>query len=192
VLTIGLVLMLIGMVILAPESRADTVPVSTVAAYLDSNSVLPLAQGVDTSLASNLLEAQVLAWGSQWQTGSLMASEDAVLKAITLYMWPGGPSSITSDHGEFSIVWLQSNVAIDLNLSVGTSTGGLDFGTQAVPEPSTLILGLMGLVGLWAMEWVRLSGKRRTVNKMRASLQSYRPHDDVSILDFAIEHKVSK
>ena len=143
---VGLVLLILGMAILAPESRGDTLSTGQVASYLDANTVLPLAAGVDTQLATNLLVAQQQTWGKQWQEGSLQASMDAVLRAIMLYVWPGGPTSITSKKDE-PIVWDQSHVAIDLGLSGGFNTASINFGEQPVvntPEPSTLVL--MGLV----------------------------------------------
>jgi hypothetical protein len=166
---VGLVLLLIAMIVLAPDARADSVPVLKVAAYLDTGTVIPLAAGVDTSLAENLLDAQALAWGKHWEKGSLQASEDAVLKAISLYLWPGGPSSIT--FGSEDIVWEQSMIAIDVNLSVGTSTDSIEFGTRDVvgtPEPGALLCLGLGLLMVW---W----GTRRTMaDRMRMRLQSYR------------------
>src|SRR5580765_4856215 len=129
---VGLVLLLLGMALLAPESRADSISVNAVASYLDDNSALQLAGGVGAQLAVNLIKTQGLAWGSQWQVGSLLASEDAVLKAITAYVWDGGPTTVTKDQDFFWLVWAQSRVAIDTTLTVGISADRLDFGEVPV------------------------------------------------------------
>ena len=147
---IGLVLLLLGMALLAPESRADSVTTSQIAAELDANSALQLAVGVDIQLANNLIVAQNQTWSKEWQLGSLDASIEAVLRAISLYVWPGGPAVVTNQR-EFPIVWDQSRVAIDTGLSVGFDTAVINFGEVEVvstPEPGTLIVLLAGLAGL--------------------------------------------
>ena len=153
---VGLVLLILGMALLAPESRGDTVNVSSVASILDANTVLPLAGGVDTQLASNLLRAQQQTWGKEWLDGSLTLSIESVLRAIGLYVWEGGPTSITSEKDE-PIVWLQSHIAIDPRLSVGFDTAAINFGEQPVvttPEPATLGVLLLALVGLGVLLWI--------------------------------------
>jgi len=180
VLTLGLVLLLFAMAVLAPQARADSLNVSQVAHYLDQWTALPLAPHVDRLLATNLLDAQELAWGSQWQEGSLLASENAVLKAITLYVWPGGPTMITV--GGEELVWVQSNIAIDTTLSVGFSADSLNFGSQPVvtPEPDVLLLLLIALVVALPVPMLIRSGLRRSMaNVMRARLASYRPRVQV-------------
>lgn len=144
---VGVVLVLVLMLLLAPESKADSVPVGSVVSYLTQNSSLPLAGGVGKELANNLLIAQTEAWGNVWQTGSLLASENGVLKAITLYVWPGGPSAITDYCCQ--VVWDSSHVAIDLNLTVGLGPSVVNFGEQVVstPEPATWIMLIIALVG---------------------------------------------
>ena len=151
----GLVLLLLGMALLAPESRADSVTTSQVAAELDTNSALQLAVGVDIQLANNLIRAQNQTWGKEWQLGSLDASIEAVLRAITLYVWPGGPAVVTNQR-EFPIVWDQSRVAIDTGLSVVFSADSIYFGEQPVAtlEPGTLIVLLAGLAGLGTLVWI--------------------------------------
>jgi hypothetical protein len=175
---VGLVLLLLGMALLAPESRADSVSVNAVASYLDDNSALQLAGGVDAQLAINLIKAQTLAWGSQWQVGSLLASEDAVLKAITAYIWPGGPTTVTKDQDYFWLVWAQSRVAIDTTLTVGISTDSLYFGEQPVvstPEPDVALLLLLGLVLALPIPSLIRSGLRRSVGTVIvARLRAYR------------------
>ena len=72
----------------------------------------------------------------------------AVLKAISIYDWLGGPTLITDAQAE-PIVWLQSNIAIDTNAGVSLDPTSIDFGSTPVvtPEPSTLLL-LLPLLGL--------------------------------------------
>ena len=169
---VGLVLLLFGMALLAPESRADSISVNAVASYLDDNSALQLAGGVGSQLAVNLIKAQSLAWGSQWQVGSLLASEDAVLKAITAYVWPGGPTTVTKDQDFFWLVWAQSRVAIDTTLTVEISADSLNFGEQPVvstPEPATWLQ-----VGIGA--WLALLGLRgkSMAERITARLRAYR------------------
>jgi len=168
---VGLVLLLFSMAILAPESRGDTIKVSTIASELDTESVLPLAGGVDVQLANNLIQAQTAAWGKQWLDGSLELSIESVLRAIGLYVWDGGPTEITKD-GE-PIVWLQSHIAIDPRLTVGFDTAAINFGEVAVatPEPMTLVLVLMGLVWLGVVRW---SNRQSMADRIRGRLLSYR------------------
>ena len=153
---VGLVLLLLGMALLAPETRADSINVSFVASELDQGTVLPLAGGVDVQLAGNLIQAQNQTWGKEWLDGSLTLSIESVLRAISLYVWPGGPTEITKDHTEFSIVWLQSTIAIDPRLTGGFDTASINFGEVPVvstPEPGTLVITLAGLAGLGILLW---------------------------------------
>ena len=174
VLTLGVVLLLFSMAILAPESRGDTIKQADIALELDTESVLPLAGGVDVQLANNLIQAQNAAWGKQWFEGSLELSIESVLKAIGLYVWDGGPTSITKD-GE-PIVWLQSHIAIDPRLTVGFDTAAINFGEQPVvtPEPATLVLVFVGIIGLWVMEWRKLKAQRYMANSIVARVRAYR------------------
>jgi len=154
---VGLVLLLLGMALLAPESRADSINVSFVASELDQGTVLPLAGGVDVQLAGNIIKAQNLTWGKEWLDGSLTLSVESVLRAISLYVWPGGPTEITKDHTEFSIVWLQSTIAVDPRLTGGFNTAEANFGEVPVvptPESGTLLVTLAGLAGLGILLWV--------------------------------------
>jgi hypothetical protein len=164
---IGLVLFLLVLCILAPEGRADAVKPSQVEHYLELNTALPLGIGIGGELAENLLDAQLLAWGDRWQKGSLRASEDAVLKAITLYVWPNGPEVVTDEDG-FPIVWAQSRVAIDLRLSAGFDTTTFDFGERPVvtAEPDVLLLLLIGLVAALPIPMLVRDGIRKSVGKM--------------------------
>jgi len=173
VLTVGLVLLLFSMAILAPESRGDTIKQTDIASTLDAESVLPLAGGVDVQLANNLIQAQNAAWGKQWLDGSLEMSIESVLKAIGLYVWPGGPDEITKDQTEFQVVWLQSHIAIDPRLTVGFDTAAINFGEVPVstPEPMTLILVLMGLVWLGVVRW---SNRQSMADRIKGRLLSYR------------------
>src|SRR5262249_54149402 len=147
-----------------PQARADTVTVqvnqlprlvSQTAVELGAETVIPLAPRVGRELATNLVDAQVLAWGWQWQVGGLGASTESVLKAITLYFWPGGPSLVDTEQN-FPVVWAQSRVAIDTTLSVGFNTARLDLGEQPVvntPEPGTWLGVVLGLVALAMIRW---------------------------------------
>jgi hypothetical protein len=171
VMAIGLVLLLFSMAILAPESRGDTIKVSTIASELDTESVLPLAGGVDVQLAGNLIQAQNAAWGKQWFEGSLELSIESVLKAIGLYVWDGGPTEITKDQTAFQVVWIQSHIAIDPRLTVEFDTTAINFGEVPVstPEPMTFVLVLMGLVWLGVVRWSnRQSMADRIVERVRA------------------------
>jgi hypothetical protein len=170
---VGLVLIIFSMAILAPESRGDTIKVSTIASELDQESVLPLAGGVDVQLANNLIQAQNAAWGKQWFEGSLELSIESVLKAIGLYVWDGGPTEITKDQTAFQVVWIQSHIAIDPRLTVGFDTEAINFGEQPVstPEPMTLVLVLMGLVWLGVVRW---SNRQSMADRIRGRLLSYR------------------
>jgi hypothetical protein len=125
--------------------RADSV--NQVAAELDAATVLPFAPGVDTRLAVNLLKAQSLA--SYASALSLDLSIQSVLKAVSLYVWPGGPTVVTKDENTFLLVWAQSRIAINPDLTVGLSTDHLDFGEQPVSTPeNSSLLYLIGTLGL--------------------------------------------
>jgi hypothetical protein len=186
---VGLVLLLLCMALLAPEARADAFPTSQIASYLSADSALPLAVGVPMDLAVNLVDAQREAWGARpalWQPGSLLASENAVLKAITLYVWPGGPTLVTTDQQAFEVVWIQSNIAVDPRLTGGFSVTSFDFGAKAIdppvvtPEPSTWLLMLIGLAALYCygrafQEWqAEKSSIAKVIERMRARLAAYR------------------
>ena len=146
-LTSGLLLGLLALPILA---RADTI--SDVAGKLDTDTVIPLASGVDLELAGNLLQAQALA--SYASPLSLNLSVEAVLKAISLYTFPGGPALITSETDE-PIVWAQSRIAIDPQATVSLNPPSLDFGSQPVttPEPEAWVLLLIG-VAAFVIWWI--------------------------------------
>lgn len=173
---VGLVLLLFGMAILAPESRADSVNVASVAAELDAGTVLPLAGGVDRQLASNLIQAQTQAWGKQWFEGSLELSIESVLRAITFYVWPGGPAEIT--RYDAPGVWIQSHIAIDPRLTVSFGPAAIDFGEQpvvATPEPDVALLLLLALVLALPIPSLIRSGFRRSVaTVIVARLRAYR------------------
>ena len=104
---------------------------------------LPLGPGVGNQLAKNLIDAQLTYISyTQFEPDSLQLSINAVLKAISIYVWPGGPTAITSQQEE-PIVWAQSEIAIDTRVSVSLSPTSIDFGEQPIvstSEPSTLLL----------------------------------------------------
>jgi hypothetical protein len=125
---------------------ADSLSLGQIAQQLKQDAVIPLAPSVGNQLAKNLLAAQAAAPYTQFEPDSLQLSIDAVLRAIGLYAYPGGPTMITSELAE-PIVWDQSWVAIDDRLTVSLTPGNLDFGSQpvATPEPAGWILVLTGL-----------------------------------------------
>jgi hypothetical protein len=140
-------LLAVGLLGLASISRADSLSpqLHDVASYLASNSALPITQQADMQLARNLLQAQMLA--SYASSLSLQLSEDSVLKAITLYCcWDGSPTIISSEALE-PVVWIQSRIAINPNLTVTFTPGSRDFGDVPVAtlEPEVKILMLMGM-----------------------------------------------
>jgi hypothetical protein len=120
-----------------------------VGSYLEANSVLPITQQADMQLARNLLTAQADPLCTYCGAVSLTYSEDSVLKAITLYLWPGGPANISSEALE-PIVWIQSKIAINPDATVTVTPSALDFGEVLVsdpvstPEPSVLLLFVLG------------------------------------------------
>jgi hypothetical protein len=124
----------------AATAHADTI--TQVAAELDASTVLPLAPGVDLDLAGNLLNAQIAA-----NADSLQLSINAVLKAIGLYVWPGGPTEITDEKAE-PVVWTQSRIAINPNVTVSITPTSIDFGDVPIttPESSTIAFLFAGLV----------------------------------------------
>jgi len=135
----------------APMARADSLmpSLANVESYLDANSVLPITQQADAQLSRNLLRAQAAPTCTYCGPVSLAYSEDSVLKAITLYLWPGGPANISSEALE-PIVWIQSRIAINPDATVSVTPSALFFGEIAVsdpvstPEPSVLLLFWLG------------------------------------------------
>ena len=142
--------------VLAGVSRADSLTEAQVAAQLEQG-VIPLAVGVGDELALNLLNAQVLniSYTANEPT-SLQLSINAVLKAIGIYDWLGGPTLITDAQSE-PIVWAQSNMAIDTNTGVSLDPTSIDFGSTPIstPEPSTLLLLLPVLIAARLAIWRR-------------------------------------
>lgn len=136
--------------VLAGVSRADSLTEAQISAQLEQG-VIPLAAGVGDTLALNLLDAQALniIYTANEPT-SLQLSIDAVLKAISIYVWPGGPTLITSEADE-PIVFEQSRMAVDTGASVLLTPSSIDFGPTPIttPEPSTLWMLLpLALIGL--------------------------------------------
>ena len=136
----------------APAARADSLmpSLTNVASYLQANSALPITQQADLQLSRNLLTAQAVPSCTYCGSNSLLLSENAVLRAITLYVWTGGPTSISSATLE-PVVWTQSTIAINPDATVSLTPTSLDFGKELVvstPEPSLLLLLALGSVCL--------------------------------------------
>jgi hypothetical protein len=128
-------------------AQADTILTKQVAQEIKQDSVLSMTAGVSLELASNLIAAQA---ASPW-LDSLDLSIAAVLRAITIYDFPGGPKSLTETC--CPAVWAQSTIAIDPNAGAFLSPTALYFGEVVVtPEPG---IGLMLLVGGFALLAVR-------------------------------------
>jgi len=127
----------------ASVAQADTILTKQVAQEIKQDSVLSMTAGVSLELASNLIAAQA---ASPW-LDSLDLSIAAVLRAITLYDYPG-TKSLTEDC--CVAVWAQSKIAIDPAASVIISPAALYFGEVPVttPEPE---IGLLVLVGGFAL-----------------------------------------
>jgi len=140
-------IVMLGLLAVPAIVRADSLSLGQIAQELRQDAVLPLAPSVGNQLAKNLLAAQAAAPYTQFEPDSLQLSIDAVLKAITVYAWPGGRTVVTSDEQAFLFVWAQSRIAIDDRLTVSITPGSLDFGSQpvATPEPAGWILLLTGL-----------------------------------------------
>jgi hypothetical protein len=138
---------ILGLLTIPAIALADSLSLGQIAQELKQDAVIPLAPSVGNQLAKNLLAAQAAAPYTQFEPDSLQLSIDAVLKAITVYAWPGGPTVVTSDEQAFLFVWAQSRIAIDDRLTVSITPGSLDFGSQpvATPEPAGWILLLTGL-----------------------------------------------
>src|SRR6266403_3265120 len=126
------VLLTIALLAWASFARADSIPAGAIANELRQATPIPFAGGVGMGLAKDLLGAQVVAgYTGQLEMESLELSVDAVLKAISLYVWPGGPTLIT--FGGEPIVWAQANVAIDPNLTVSFGPSHLlDLGSKEI------------------------------------------------------------
>lgn len=97
----------------ASAARADSLTEAQVAAVLTTSSPLVLAPGVADTLATNLLDAQAANLSyTAVEPDSLQLSIQAVLKAMGLDVYPGGPTTITDEASE-PVVWAQSRIAID-------------------------------------------------------------------------------
>src|SRR4030095_4764401 len=140
-------MVVLGLLTIPAIARADSLSLGQIAQELKQDAVIPLAPSVGNQLAKNLLAAQAAAPYTQFEPDSLQLSIDAVLKAITAYVWPGGPTEVTNNEQDFLLVWAQSRIAIDNRLTVSITPGGLDFESQpvATPEPAGWILLLTGL-----------------------------------------------
>lgn len=144
----------LGLLAIPTIARADSLSLGQIAQELKQDAVVPLAPSVGNQLAKNLLAAQAAAPYTQFEPDSLQLSIDAVLRAIGLYVWDGGPTTITDEASE-PVVWIQSRIAIDDRLTVSFATGSLDFGSQpvATPEPSGWLGLLVGfaLLATWQL-----------------------------------------
>lgn len=146
-------IVIMGLLTLPATATADSLTERQVIAALKRGSDLPMTGAVADQLSDNLLAAQAAAPYTSFEPDSLQLSIDAVLRAISLYEFPGGPTRITSQAAE-PIVWVQSEIAIDDRASVTLTPGSIDFGSQPVvtPEPSEWILILTGLASFVASQ----------------------------------------
>ena len=140
-------IVILGLLTIPAIALADSLSLGQIAQELKQDAVIPLAPSVGNQLAKNLLAAQAAAPYTQFEPDSLELSIESVLRAISLYAWEGGPTTITDESAE-PIVWAQSRIAIDDRLTVSFTPESLDFGSQPVvtPEPTEWILMLAGLV----------------------------------------------
>jgi hypothetical protein len=160
---------ILALLLFGPSVNADNV--SDLASYLTANSALPLGPGVADELAGNILFAQATAPYAALESDSLSLSIASVLRAISIEVFPGGPSEIL-DQADTPIPFIQSTIAIDDRVSVQLSFNGvviepgngLDFGSVIVgssrssptlimntPEPSTIfqLASALCLIALW-------------------------------------------
>jgi hypothetical protein len=86
-------IVIIGLLVPA-IARADALSLGQIAQELKQDAAVPLAPSVGNQLAKNLLAAQAAAPYTQFEPDSLQLSIDAVLRAIGLYAYPGGPAMI--------------------------------------------------------------------------------------------------
>jgi len=147
-------IVILGLLTIPAIVRADSLSLGQIAQELKRDAVIPPAPSVGNQLAKNLLAAQAAAPYTQFEPDSLELSIESVLRAVSLYVWEGGPTTITSESAE-PVVWAQSRVAIDDRLTVSFTPGSLDFGSQpvATPEPSGWLGLLLGfaLLATWQL-----------------------------------------
>jgi len=145
---IARILGLLGaLLLLAGISRADSLrpSLADVSSYLAEYSVLPITQQADMQLSRNILLAQSQA--SYGGAESLLLSEDAVLRAISLYAWADLPISSADAQ---PVVWAQSLLAINPDATVSVWPESITFAPAPVstPEPSVLLLLVLGVACL--------------------------------------------
>ncbi len=154
------VLVLTGLV----PTHADTI-IDNLAGMLTQDSVLPLAPGVALELATNIWDAHESTPYALVEADSLTLSFESVLRAISLEVWPGGPTEIT-DPINTPYPFIQSQIAIDDRAAVAFYVNGvlwqpgdvINFGDVPVvtPEPATLLLLTVPLL-LALMRWAQMS-----------------------------------
>jgi hypothetical protein len=163
------ILAILALLLIGPCVKADTV--GDLASYLTANSVLSLGPGVADELAGNILYAQATTPYAALESDSLSLSIESVLRAISIEVFPGGPTEIL-DATDTPIPFLQSTIAIDDRVSLTLSFNGviiqpgdvLDFGSvplgsssssptliMTTPEPSTIFMLAFALclLSLW-------------------------------------------
>src|SRR5882724_1656340 len=128
-------MLFVSLFLFAAIARADSIPLGQICQQLKTG-VLPLGPGVAADLSKNLLDAQAAAYYTAFEPESLELSIQCVLKAISLYVWEGGPIAITSETEE-PIVWQQSRIAVDTRVGVELDPTFINFGDLPVstPEP---------------------------------------------------------
>jgi hypothetical protein len=127
-------------------AQADTI--KQVAQEIKYSAALPMSGNVSQELAGNILQAQALAtYGSP---ESLDLSIQAVLRAIGIYVFSGGPKQI--NEACCPAVWAQSTIAIDPNAGGVITPTALAFADPvATPEPGVLLFVIAGALWLLAI-----------------------------------------
>jgi len=90
-------IVILGLLTIPAIARGDSLSLGQIAQELKQDAAIPVAPSVGNQLAKNLLASQAAAPYTQFEPDSLQLSIDAVLRAIGLYAYPGGPTMTTSE-----------------------------------------------------------------------------------------------